>query len=393
MAQIDRQRAAMALVMTMMTSVAGAQTGPFEIVPSQTSQVLEAKPEDTNDRRQERGPDEGTWAASLNALSGPSTAGLQSPYAIVTHQSHIGPSRICGQGTGASAFAYAQFSQRTTGQSSASTSLSVTFDVAEPTRVSALIRSRSISNAIGSSPGSGSLTGPTGALLQITGVEDFRIGEFTLEPGRYTFGSSVNGGATCVANSCDVRNTGNWQASLRVLPPDGIPGSSEAVPRLPDEITDSNDEGEPFVNDLGGLRLESQTQTWEFLDLASDSWISLLHPGQSRLSAIGDALITAVTLPQSGFTGAANVTVGDVIIRANPGETITFADFTAELGADALSDNGAIGVAAFDLTLSPDRSCGDAAELALRLSFSRGTSDAAAALIYGNLWFFRDGFE
>ncbi|MEM7705897.1 MAG: hypothetical protein AAF358_10120 [Pseudomonadota bacterium] len=393
MAKLDRHRKAAALVLIMMGSIAGAQTGPFEIVPSQTSQVLEAKPEDSTDTRQERGPDEGSWAASLNALSGPSTAGLQSPYAIVTHQTHIGPSRICGQGTGASAFAYAIFSERTTGSSAASTTFSVTFDVAEPTRVAALIRSRSISDAIGSSPGSGRLAGPSGTLLQITGVEDFQTGEFTLVPGRYTFGSGISGGAVCVANSCNVRNTGNWQASLRVLPPDGTPGSSEAVPRLPDDISDSNDEGEAFVNELGGLRLESQSQTWEFLNLASDSWISLLHPGQSRLSTIGDALITAVTLPQSGFTGAASVAVGDVVIRANPGETITFADLTAELGANALSDNGAIGVMAFDLTLSPDRSCGDAAELSLQLSFSRGTSDAAAALIYGNLWFFRDGFE
>lgn len=393
MKRIAAQRATALLVTMAIACTASAQTGPFEIIPSRTNQVLEAKPEDSTERRQERGPDEGSWAASLNALSGPSTAGLQSPYAIVTHQSHIGPSRVCGQGTGASAFAYEEFSQRTTGQSDASTSLSVTFDIAEPTRVAALIRSRSISDAIGSSPGSGSLTGPSGTLLQITGVEDFQVGEFTLEPGRYTFGSGVSGGAVCVANSCDVRSSGNWQASLRALPTDGTPGSSEAVPRLPDDISDSDDEGEPFVNDLGGLRLESQSQTWEFSGVASGSWISLLHPGQSRLSTVGDALITAVTLPQNGFSGAATLLAGDAVIRVNSGETITFADFAAELGADALSDNGAIGVAAFDLTLTPDRSCGDAAELALRLSFSRGTSDAAAALIYGNLWFFRDGFE
>ena len=353
---------------------------------NRTNRRLEAKPEDSFSFASEVGPDTGVWASGINANAG---GGLSSPYAITTQKSELAEDLICGQGTGASAFAYGSLAERTTGQSAASSTANVVFTISTTQQFAYYIKSR-VTDVFGdSAAGAGSLTGPGGIIAGV-GFDDTIGGIAELSPGEYTLNVGVNGGATCIANSCDVRNTGNWQVLVKPLVT-GIPGTSEQLPLWPDGIEQATQSGAIYVSSEGAVRQPSEAETWVFSAVSDGEWLALVHPRSSTFSLPGGGVFTTITLPSSGITGTVTLRVEQSATQAAPGAEI---DFSQEFDGSVLTmDSGMMGVESFTLEITPEERCGEAALVAIQVEHSRLEPEVSAALVYGNPWIFRNGFE
>lgn len=366
------------------STIATAQT--ITINEQSSNRRMEAKPEDSFSFASEVGPDTGVWESGINANAG---GGLSSPYAVTTQRSELAEDMICGQGTGASAFAYSSLAQRTTGQSAATSTANVVFTISTTHQFAYYIKSR-VTDVFGDpAAGAGSLTGPGGIIAGV-GFDDTIGGIVELTPGEYTLNAGVNGGATCIANVCNVRNSGNWQILFKPLAT-GIPGASEQLPLWPDSIEQAPQSSAIYVSGAGAIRQASEAETWVFSAVSNGEWLALIHPRSSTFSLPGGGVFTTITLPSSGITGTVILRVGQSAIQATPGAAI---DFSQEFDGSVLTmDSGMMGVESFTLEITPEERCGEAALVAIQVEHSRPEPEVSAALVYGNPWIFRNSFE